>query len=252
VAARYQPVGCVTRDGRLWFTTTEGIVAIDPARIRRNRLPPPVLVEGVVADDRPLGVAMQMRLPATTERLAIHYNGLSLLMPQRVRFKYKLEGYDRDWVDAGTRRVAYYTKLPPGFYGFHVVAANNDGVWNDVGAVLNIRKLAHFYETVWFYAAVVLVLVAATVSAFRLRVRRHVRAERELQQCVTAARAQVKTLSGMLPLCAWCKKVRDDSGYWNQIEVYVSQHTQAEFSHGICPDCREKMRPRGAGAPPPA
>jgi hypothetical protein len=89
-----------------------------------------------------------------------------------------------------------------------------------------------------------LVLVGAAAGAYRLRVRQHIRAERALQERVTAALADVKTLRGLLPICAWCKKVRDDSGYWSRIEEYVSEHTEAEFSHGICPECRTKLRPQ--------
>ena len=84
------------------------------------------------------------------------------------------------------------------------------------------------------------------VGLYRLRVRRHIRMEHELQERVTTALADIKTLHGLLPICAWCKKVRDDTGYWNQIEEYVGEHSQAEFSHGICPDCKAKYGPRSA------
>jgi ligand-binding sensor domain-containing protein len=239
--ATYQPASCATRDGRLWFATTEGVVAVDPKRIRRNALPPPVVVESVVADSTPL-TAEEPRVPAGTERLAIHYNGLSLLIPLRVRFKYQLEGYDRGWVDAAGRRVAYYTKLPPGDYTFKVTAANNDGVWNPVGAGVRIRQLPYFHQTWWFLLAVGLAAASGIVASYRLRVRRHRRVERQLQASVAEALARIRTLSGLLPICAWCKKVRDDTGYWSQIETYVRQHSEADFSHGICPECNDKVR----------
>jgi hypothetical protein len=130
--------------------------------------------------------------------------------------------------------------LPGGTYTFRVRASNNDDVWNEQGVSLKLRVTPPFWRTSWFLAAVGLALVGGSVGAYGLRVRRHIRAERELQRRVIAALAQVKTLSGLLPLCAWCRKVRDDNGYWNQIEEYVSEHTRAEFSHGICPECREK------------
>ncbi len=236
----HQPAGCATRDGRLWFPTTAGVVVVDPTRILRNTLAPPVVVESLVMDGQPLDVAAQGRLPAGTQRIAIHYAGLSLLVPQRVRFKYRLDGYDRDWVDAGNRRVADYTKLPPGSYTFRVTAANNDGVWNATGASLRIVQLPRFYQTAPFAAAVVLAVGGAAFGLHRLRVRKHVQAARALEVRVAAALAQIKTLRGLLPICAWCRKVRDDSGYWSELEKYVLDHTETEFSHGICPECRDR------------
>ena len=239
--AFYQPTGCITPDGRLWFATTEGVVVVDPAHTRRNVLAPPVLVEAIMADGRPLELVLPPRVPAGTEQLAISYNGLSLLVPSRVRFKYRLEGYDRDWVDARGRRVAYYTKLPPGNYRFRVIAANNDGVWNEVGATIDLQQVPRFYQTAWFLLLVVAAVIGSILGVYRLRVHQHQRVERQLQARIHDAVAQIKTLSGLLPICAWCKKVRDDTGYWSQIETYVRDHSQADFSHGICPDCRAKL-----------
>jgi ligand-binding sensor domain-containing protein len=241
----YQPAGCLTRDGRVWFTTVEGVVVADPTRRRRNPLPPPVTVEAVVADGRASKGGEPLLIPPGTERVGIHYNGLSLLVPQRVSFRYRLEGYDRDWVDARERRAAFYTKLPPGTYRFRVVAANNDGVWNEVGASVELRQLPHFYETSWFLIGAALAVTGSIWGAHRLRVRHHERLEKELEGRIREALARVKVLSGLLPICAWCKKVRDDTGYWSQIETYVREHSEADFSHGICPDCSDRLR--GAG-----
>jgi ligand-binding sensor domain-containing protein len=250
--AIYQPAVLLSRDGRLWFTTTGGIVTIDSPRIQRNALPPPVVVEGIQADDRPLDPGLDLQVPAGTERLAIFYNGLSLLIPQRVRFKYRLEGYDRDWVDARDRRAAYYTRLPPGRYRFRVLAANNDGVWSEVPASAEFRMLPRFYQTTWFSWGVTLAVIAAVVAAYLLRVRTLKRVEQELQERITEALTRIKTLSGLLPICAWCKKVRDDTGYWSQIEIYVREHTEADFTHGICPDCVNHVRANPEYRPPAA
>jgi ligand-binding sensor domain-containing protein len=244
----YQPAGCLASDGRVWFTTADGVVVADPPKRRKNPLPPPVVVEKIVADGWSMDPHLPLLLPPGTVQLAIHYNGLSLLVPSRVRFKYRLEGYDRDWVDAEGRRQAYYTKLPPGNYRFHVVAANNDGVWNDVGASADIRQLPRFHQTTWFLVLATLAVAGGLWGAFWLRVKHHRRREAELQERIREALANIKTLSGLLPICAWCKKVRDDSGYWSQIETYVKEHTEAEFSHGICPDCGEKLRAPGSGS----
>jgi hypothetical protein len=201
---------------------------------------PTVVVEDVVADGRSRGASSGIRFEAGTKRIEVHYTAPSLLAPAKVRFKYRLEGFDRDWIDAAGRRTAFYTRLPPGEYRFHAIAANNDGVWNDVGASLDFRQLPLFYETIWFYMIVVMALILGAVGFHRLRVRHHIRSERELQARIRHALAHIKTLHGLLPICAWCNRIRDDQGRWKPIEEYVSEHTQAEFSHGICADCREK------------
>ena len=238
---------CATRDGRVWFTTIEGVVVIDPGLARRNTLVPPVLLERILADDRPLDLENEVRVPASTERLVVEYSAPSLVVPQRVRFRFRLEGYDRDWVEGGGRRAASYTKLPPGLYRFRVIAANNDGVWNELGASVSIRQLPRFYQTVWFFVAACLAVALLLAGALRLRTRQLRFRERELQRRVAESLAQIKTLSGLLPICAWCKKVRDDGGYWSQLEEYVRQHTDAAFSHGICPECRNERFPRQSG-----
>jgi Y_Y_Y domain len=241
-AAIYQPAACVMRDGRLWFTTSDGVVVVDPTHLRRNGLPPPVVIEALVADGESLALASSPHVPAGAAQVAISYNGLSLVVPRRVRFKYKLEGYDTSWVETEGRRVAYYTKLPPGHYRFQVIAANNDGIWNEVGAALELLQRPHFYQTRWFLALCVLALLSVVEGAYRYRERRHRQVEAELEVRVQEALARIKILSGMLPICAWCKRVRDDSGYWSQIESYIAEHSDANFTHGICPDCQSHSR----------
>ncbi len=156
-----QPAGWRTRDGRLWFATQKGVVAIDPAHLHINRLIPPVAIEEVVAGEETLPAKHDLEIPPGRDRIEIHYTSLSLLTPSRVKFRFKLEGYDPEWVDAGSRRVAYYTHLPPGTYRFRVVASNGDDIWNEEGAALGLLLKPHFYQTVWFYllcaAAVLLV-----------------------------------------------------------------------------------------------
>jgi hypothetical protein len=235
-----QPAGCAARDGRLWFATSKGAVVVDPADARRNTLVPTVVIENLVADGRSRGAEDGIRLEAGTKRLELQYTALSLLAPEKVRFKYLLEGFDSDWNDAAGQRTMHYTRLSPGKYRFRVIAANNDGVWNDVGAGLSFRQLPFFYETGWFYLFLALSCACAAVAVYKLRVRRHLRLERMLHARIEEGVAHIKTLRGLLPICAWCRKVRDDGGYWSRLEEYVSEHTHAEFSHGICPECREK------------
>jgi signal transduction histidine kinase/ligand-binding sensor domain-containing protein/DNA-binding response OmpR family regulator len=160
--AQSQPGGWRDSDGKLWFTTPKGIVFIDPRHIPHNDLAPPVLVEEVVVNGRPLAAGNSFQVAPGRYQIEFHFTALSLLIPDRVKFKYQLEGYDAGWVDAGSRRAAYYTNLSPGQYRFHVIASNNDGVWNQEGASTRIFLKPHFYETTWFYilSGVTLLLIA--------------------------------------------------------------------------------------------
>jgi diguanylate cyclase (GGDEF)-like protein len=176
--------GCKGPDGKLWFTTVSGIVWIDPKNILQNRNIPPVAIESVTADDLQFSPHAEIRIPANKDKIEFHYTALSLLVPERVRFKYRLEGYDHDWVDAGTRRVAYYNNLTPGKYRFSVVAANNDGLWNMEGAAVGFIVRPHYYQTLWFYCLCGVILAAMVVVILRFNTRRlRARAE-ELTQVV--------------------------------------------------------------------
>jgi hypothetical protein len=175
--------------------------------------------------------------------LEIRYAGLSYLAPEKVLFQYRLSPYDREWVDAGNRRVAYYTNIPPGRYRFQVRGSNNDGVWNEAGAGFEITLAPYFYQTYWFFALCVGLVAAAGAATQRWRLERFRARERELSAREEEAVAHIKVLRGLLPICASCKKIRDDRGYWSQMETYIHEHSQAEFSHSICPDCMQKLYP---------
>jgi signal transduction histidine kinase len=124
----------------------------DPKAMSKNSLPPSVVIEEVKADKRTFALTEELTFPPGRGDLEIHYTGLSFVAPDKVRFKYRLEGFDKDWVEAGPRREAYYTNLPPASYRFQVIACNNDGVWSPTGASLALRFKPHFYQTPWFYA----------------------------------------------------------------------------------------------------
>ena len=164
-----------------------------------------------------------------------------------MRFEHQLVGFEPAFFRAGSDRIAHYTLLRPGRYQFLVRAANEDGVWSDDAAALVFSVRPYFYQTAWFYALCALALVGAAAGVFELRVRAMRSREQELKRRVAEELAQVKVLRGLLPICAWCKKIRDDAGYWSQIETYVSRHTEAGFTHGIYPECREGLtrEPRG-------
>jgi ligand-binding sensor domain-containing protein len=238
----FQPTAVRAGDGRLWFATGHGAAVVDPGRSVRNDVVPPVHIEEVRADGRPVGQADPIVVPPGRGDLQVHYTATSFLDPSRVEFRYRLEGFDHEWVEAGARRVAYYTNLPPGRYRFHVVASNNDGLWNEAGAAVAVSVRPHFYQTYWFYGGVLLAVALASSATQRLRVRRLERHARELSGRVQDALAQMKVLRGLLPICAWCKKIRDDRGHWKQMERYIREHSEAGFSHGVCPDCAQGMR----------
>jgi ligand-binding sensor domain-containing protein/signal transduction histidine kinase len=164
--------GCRTADGRLWFPSIRGIVAVDPAHIRTNTLPPPVQIEQVTVDAVPLQLTQGAEVSPGHQQWEFHYTGLSLLAASRSRFRYRLEGFDEQWVDAGNRRIAYYTSLPPGTYTFRVIASNNDGVWNETGASFRFTLKPHFYQTVWFALLCILAFLIAAGLCYRWRVAR--------------------------------------------------------------------------------
>jgi signal transduction histidine kinase/ligand-binding sensor domain-containing protein len=160
-------------DGRLWFATTKGIAWLDPATFERNRnrVPPPVAISTLISNGKPYADSDAIRLPARNENLEIDYTALSLVIPERVLFRYKLDGVDENWQDAGTRREAYYTKLRPGQYRFHVIACNNDGVWNEAGASLDFTVLPAWYQTNWFRILCLACCVFLVSTLYRLRMR---------------------------------------------------------------------------------
>ena len=158
-------------DGRLWFANQSAVQVVDPDHLPYNTLPPPVRIEAIVADRKEFSLKPDLRLPRLTRDLQITYTALSLVAPQKVRFRYRLEGHDTDWQDAATRRQAFYNDLPPGGYRFRVIACNNDGVWNDEGASLSFTIAPAWYQTSLFRAACLIVGVLSLSTLYRLRIR---------------------------------------------------------------------------------
>jgi PAS domain S-box-containing protein len=180
-----QPSTWRARDGRLYFVTRKGVVVVDPARIPRNTRVPPVVIEEFLVDKLDIARGENVELAPGRESIEIHYTALSLLAPGRVRFKYQLIGYDKDWVDAGARRTAYYTHLPPGAYRFRVIAANEDGIWNETGASLAFTLRPRLYQAGWFYAACALGAVVAGHGLHRIRTRRLRQRQKVLEATVS-------------------------------------------------------------------
>jgi hypothetical protein len=243
-------------DGTLWFPTLKGAARVDPQRLPRNGVPPAVVIEGLTVDGQPAGEPA--RVPPGRHHLEFRFAAPSFLAPARVRVAYQLEGFDSRWLDAGSRRVAYYTNLPPGSYRFRVTATNEDGVASEAGASFALEKQARLHQRPGFWVAVAAGLALLGFGAYRARTSQLRAHERELEARVAAALADVKVLSGLLPVCASCKKIRDDRGYWTQIESYIREHSEADFSHGICPECLTRLYPEQAARvlrkqePPPS
>jgi signal transduction histidine kinase/ligand-binding sensor domain-containing protein/CheY-like chemotaxis protein/HPt (histidine-containing phosphotransfer) domain-containing protein len=164
--------GCKTPDGFLWFPSVRGLVRVDSGNIATNTLPPPVQIEQVAVDGAPVVLKDGLEIGPGAQQWEFHYTALSLLVSQRSMFRYQLEGFDYGWVDAGNRRTAYYTRLAPGTYTFHVIASNNDGVWNDTGASLRFTLKPHLYQTLWFLILCAFIVILVAGGLYRLRVGR--------------------------------------------------------------------------------
>jgi signal transduction histidine kinase/ligand-binding sensor domain-containing protein len=164
-----QPKASMVADGRLWFMNNVAIQMIDPSQTYPNKVPPPVHIESVVADHKDYALGKRVRLPPLTRDVEIDYSGLSVAVPQKVHFRYELESRDTGWQEAGTRRQAFYTNLPPGDYRFRVTACNNNGVWNDAGAFLEFSIVPAFYQTGWFRLTCVGVFLLILWALYQLR-----------------------------------------------------------------------------------
>ena len=187
-----QPVSCRDGLGRLWFATSRGVASVDPTRQGMLRPPPPVQIEELLVDGRTQNVDKEKdrlafeEFAAGTRKLGFRYTALSLAMPETCRFRYRLDGFDAGWNEAGAERVAYYTNLPPGQYIFRVQAANTEGVWTRVDAGLAFRLRPFFYQTGWFWCLVAaggLGLVWGTIYGWRQRWKRRLaRTEADLRE----------------------------------------------------------------------
>jgi diguanylate cyclase (GGDEF)-like protein len=172
-------------------------VSVDPQNLKKNTLIPPVLIEEIIVDGEGYDVFSRPTQGTVVfspgiKKFEFHYTALSFLRPDKVRFKYWLEGYDEEWVDAGTRRTAYYTNLPPGEYTFRVIACNNDGEWNTDGASFHFYRKSYFYQTIWFYLLCVIAIAAAGIGFYTRRFRKLKKRGEELEALVTKRTRQLK------------------------------------------------------------
>ena len=169
------PTAARGSDGRLWFVTTGGVAVIDPHHLPKNLIPPTVEIQGAEADGASLAPESSLRLPARTRSLRLGFAALSLTEPERIQFRYKLDGFDREWHGPTSDRQATYTNLPPREYHFRVIASNNDGVWNETGTLLDFSIAPAYYQTTWFRLACLACFALLLWALHQLRLRQQAR-----------------------------------------------------------------------------
>jgi signal transduction histidine kinase len=230
--------GIVSADGRnLWLTATGGVVRLDTAQLRRNRVPPQAAILDVTAEGRTWPARGRIDLPAGADHFRIQYTAPALRLPERVRFEYRLDGIDKAWLDAGTRRATSYTNVGPGDYVFHVRAVNEDGVPGDAVATLPLRVAPTLVQTLWFRLACAAVLLLAGVLLYRYRVRYVTRRVTERLQVKTAERERIartlhdtflQTVQGLvLRVDAVAATLPPDAGARRQLEDVLDDASQA-------------------------
>jgi signal transduction histidine kinase/ligand-binding sensor domain-containing protein len=159
----------LARDERLWLTTSRGIAILDTTHLRTNAFPPPVHILELNADGQEIDLSKRIQLRPLTRSIQFSFTGLSFSDPQNVHFRYRLDGFDREWHDGGSRRYASYTNLPPKRYVFRVNAANSDGVWNDTGATLDFDLAPAYFQTLWFRLLCIGIALTGALMLFRTR-----------------------------------------------------------------------------------
>lgn len=229
----YGGTGCAwkSRDGRLWFATMAGAASIDPRALAVSRPAPPVWLESLLFDNRPLPVSSGLRLGPGAGRLEIQFTAPAFAAASRIEFRYRLEGFDPEWIEAGTRRTAYYTNVPPGNYRFQVEASKSEGAWSGKAASLNFTLRPHFYQTAWFRIPCALLLVGCGAGLYLLRVRYLVWRNWELEKKVAERTEELaKTARNLAAEKSQLLRARAElqrlatldglTGTWNRVAVF--------------------------------
>jgi len=256
--------------GEMLFGGVNGFSSFFPESITKNNYLPPVVFTDFKIFNKSVEVnpdsilkksiayANEIILNYDQSVFSFEFSALNYTHPEKNQYMYKLIGFDQDWTHTSSdRRFVSYTNLEPGEYEFAVKASNNDGIWNEDNASLKINILPPFWLTWWFRFAVFIILAGLILAGHTRRMNKveklNIKLEAEVSKRTQELESQknelqialshVNQLSGLLPICASCKKIRDDKGYWNQIESYITKHSEADFSHGICPDCYKNLYP---------
>src|SRR5258706_3241282 len=225
----FRPNASVSPDGRLWFANQNVVQMIDPDHLDGNPILPPVHVEEIIADHKRCAPRDSLRLPALTRDLEVDYTALSFVAPQKVRFRYKLEGHDSEWQDSGTRRQAFYADLRPGNYRFRVIASNNDGVWNEEGTLLDFSVAPAYYQTNWFRALCVTAFLGVLWALYQVRIQQVRRQERKLRDVIET-----------IPTFAWTALPDGSVDFVNR---HWQEHTGLSTERTIGSGWREAVHP---------
>jgi ligand-binding sensor domain-containing protein len=259
-----------SKSGELFFGGVNGFNSFFPKSIVNNKYLPPVVFTDFKIFNQSVNIhpdsilkksityANNIELDYDQSVFSIEFSALNYTHPEKNQYKYKLIGFDKEWTFTNAeRRFVTYTNLEPGEYAFLVKASNNDGYWNEINASLKITILPPFWLTWWFRFTVITIIAGLILAGHTRRMNKvenlNIKLEAEVSRRTNELESQknelqialshVNQLSGLLPICASCKKIRDDKGYWNQIESYIAKHSEADFSHGICPDCYKDLYP---------
>jgi ligand-binding sensor domain-containing protein/signal transduction histidine kinase len=216
-------VACKTADGRIWFPSANGVVEIDPAHIPSNRIPPPVQIDSLRANGVEMKLGGGVVVPPGAGELEIRFSALSFIAPRNVVLRYRLEGYDKDWVEIKGRHLVFYTNLKPGHYRFRVTAANADGVWNEIGDSAEITLQPHYYETVWFEALCVALGCAGVAAIFAWRLQQLKVKQAELQQAHQLL--EFKVSSRTAELARANTSLQDEIAEHKQTEIELKRRT---------------------------
>jgi PAS domain S-box-containing protein len=251
-------------DGKLWFSPSDGVSVVDSHHLPFNSIPPPVHIEQVTADHRTFDASENLRLPPLVHNLEIDYAALSLVAPEKVLFRYKLEGVDRDWQDVRTRRQAFYNNLAPGSYRFRVIACNNDGVWNEIGDQLSFSIAPAWFQTNLFRISCVTAFAVLLWMLYHLRVSNIQRRSKQLALLNAELKTQIAENAALnadlqlqvgllqhLPVSAWTLKPDGTPDFVNQVWLefagqsidFVRSHPEAWMT-AVHPEDREKTAKR--------
>jgi hypothetical protein len=254
----FSMASCKSKDGRLFFGGPNGFIVFNPKSITTNKTPPQVVltdfkiynssvavgqkINGNIVLTQSITESKVLTLSHQENFFSFEFSALDFTNPEKNRYAYMMEGFDKQWhTSDAENRISTYTNLDAGKYTFRVKASNNDGIWNEEGVSLKIIILPPWWQTLWFKFILLVVVLGIGFGLYLWRVWQLLRREKELKKSVDEALARIKVLNGLIPICASCKKIRDDKGYWNQLEQYIHDHSEAKFSHGVCPECAEKL-----------
>jgi signal transduction histidine kinase/streptogramin lyase len=189
-----QPMACKTPDGQLWFVTRQGVLALDSRAIKPNLFPPPIFIDEILANDRPLKITEPLEVPPRCDKIEFRFSALSFVAPGKVRLRYKLDGVDAGWVEIINQRSAVYSALPPGRYGLHVTACNNDGLWNETGTYLWFRVRPAWWQSWWFQSSLLILCITAAALGIRYWSQRSLKRQLEIlerQQALEKERTRI-------------------------------------------------------------